>query len=453
MGCYFMKNEREQWSSSFGFIVASMGAAIGLGAVWKFPYTVGQYGGAAFLIVFLIVLFLIATPILLIEFAIGRKTKLNYTGALKVLFPRKKWYLMGIIGLIVLTIVLSFYLGISGWSIAYLFKSISGSYSGAAPGDIATNFEVFLNNPLEILFWQLIMVLATGFVVIKGIKDGIEKACKILIPLLLIMVIALAIKAITLPGAQAGLDFYLKPDFTAITPEAILAAIGLAFFTLGVGAGNLVIYGSYLDNKRTIASSTFIIVIGDILVALLMGFIIFPSAFAYGIEPSAGPPLVFITLPIIFAQMQFGMIFASIFYLLLFFACLTSTIAILEAIVGYFVDEWEWSRKKTVIISLTTIYILGIFQMLSFGPWKNVTMFGMTFFEISDYLVTNILLPGGGLALLIFAGWMWKPKMLLDEINIGGGIKINKFFIITVKYIAPIALTIVYLQLLGVIKL
>lgn len=448
-----MNKDREQWSSSFGFIVASIGAAVGLGAVWKFPYTVGQYGGAAFLIVFLIVLFLIATPILMIEFAIGRKTKLNYTGALKSLFPGKKWYLMGIIGLIVLTIVLSFYMGIAGWSVAYLFKSIFGSYSGSSPDDIANSFGAFLNNPIEILFWQLIMVLATGFVVVKGIKNGIEKACKILIPMLLVMVVGLAIRAIMLPGAGAGLEFYLKPDFSAITPEAILAAIGLAFFTLGVGAGNLVIYGSYLDNKRTIGSSTFVIVIGDILVALLMGFIIFPSAFAYGVEASAGPPLVFITLPIIFAQMQFGMVFASIFYLLLFFACLTSTIAILEAIVGYFVDEWNWSRKKTVILSLTGIYILGIFQMLSFGPWSDKTLFGKTIFDLSDYLVSNILLPGGGLALLIFAGWMWKPKMLLDEINTGNGLKLNLFYTITVKYIAPIALTIVYLQLLGIIKI
>ncbi|MEK4486149.1 sodium-dependent transporter [Psychrobacillus sp. FSL H8-0484] len=446
-----INKEREQWSSSLGFILASIGGAVGLGAVWKFPYTVGQYGGSAFLIVFLIVLMLIATPLLMIEFAIGRKTKLNYQGALKLLFPGKKWYLIGMIGLIVLITVLSFYLGVSGWTIAYLFKSLFGTYAGDAPTEVANSFGSFLNSPFEVLFWLLVMTVLTGLVVLKGVQKGIEKVCKILIPLLLIMIVILSIKAISLPGAALGLEFYLKPDFSAISFESILAAIGLAFFTLGVGAGNLVIYGSYLDNKRTIGSSTFIIVLGDALVAILMGFIIFPAVFAFGIEPTAGPPLVFITLPIIFAQMKFGMLFAVIFYLLLIFACLTSTIAILEAIVGYFVDEWKWSRRKTVVISLTGIYILGVFQMLSFGPLSHLTLFNMTIFEFSDYLVTNILLPGGGLALLIFAGWMWKPKMLLDEINIGEGFKINKYYKITVRYLAPIALAIVYLQLLGII--
>lgn len=445
-------NEREQWSSSLGFILASIGGAVGLGAVWKFPYTVGQYGGAAFFIVFLIVLLLIATPILMIEFGIGRKTKLNYTGALKVLFPQKKWYLFGIVGLIVLIIVLSFYMGVSGWTVAYLFKSLLGSYSADLPDQIAMDFGSFLNSPLELLFWMFVMAALTGIVVYKGIQQGIEKVCKILMPLLFIMIIILSIRAITLPGAQSGLEFYLKPDFSALSLEGILAAIGLAFFTLGVGAGNLVIYGSYLDNRRTIASNTFIIVIADAFIAVLMGFIIFPSVFAYGIEPTAGPPLVFITLPIIFAQMKFGMLFAVIFYLLLIFACLTSTIAILEAIVGYFVDEWKWSRLKTILITLTGIYVIGVFQMLSFGPWADFTIFGKTIFEFSDYLVSNILLPGGGLALLLFAGWMLKPKILLHEINIGNGLKVNKFYTITVRYIAPIALAIVYLQLLGIIK-
>lgn len=448
-----MKNGRETFSSNYGFILSCIGAAVGLGAVWKFPYTVGQYGGGAFLLIFLIALMVIATPILMIEFAIGRKTKLNYQGALKKLFPGKKWYLIGIVGLVALIIVLSFYMGVSGWTLAYLFKSIMGSYASLPAEEIANNFGEFLNSPVEILFWQLTMTVCTGVIVAKGIQNGIEKVSKVLIPMLLIMIIVLGVKAITLPGAQAGLEFYLKPDFGALSVEGILAAIGLAFFTLGVGTGNLVIFGSYLDSSRTVASSTFIVVLSQVFVAILMGFIIFPGVFAYGVEPSSGPPLVFITLPIIFAQMDFGMFFAILFYLLLFFACLTSTIAILEAIVGYFVDEWKWARKKTVFITLTGIYLIGVFQMLSFGPLSDVTIFGKTIFDLSDYIVTNILLPGGGLALLIFTGWMWKPKLLFDEINIGKGIKMDyRSFHITVKFIAPIALLIVYLQLLGIIK-
>ncbi|GAA0179500.1 sodium-dependent transporter [Clostridium sediminicola] len=444
--------EREQWSSRLGFVLASIGGAIGLGNVWKFPYTAGKYGGASFIVVYLIALIFIATPLLITEFAIGRKTKLNYTGALKKLFPGKKLYLFGIVGVIVLVILLSFYFGVAGWTIAYFFKSIFGTYAGAAPDQVGSQFGAFLNNPMELFFWQFLMVVITGFIVVKGIQSGIEKVCKILLPILFIMIIGLVIKAVSLPGAGAGLEFYLKPDLKALTPEAILAAIGQAFFTLGVGCGNLVIYGSYLNRKKTIASSSMMVAMGDTLAAILMGFIIFPAVFAFGIEPSAGPPLVFITLPIIFAQMKFGMIFGAIFYLLLFFACLTSTICILEAIIGYFVDEWGWNRKKTVFIGCSFIFTLGIFQMLSFGPWADAKLFGKTIFELSDYLITNILLPGGGLFMLILAGHIMNTSELLEEINIGEGMKVKNYYKITIKYIAPIAVTVVFLQLLGIIK-
>lgn len=448
-----MNNEREKFSSTYGFILSSIGAAVGLGAIWKFPYTVGENGGGAFLLVFLIVLIIIAAPILMIEFAIGRKTKLSYPAALKKLFPGKSWYLMGLFGLGGLGIVLSFYIGISGWSLAYLFKSITGSYAGQGSEVMANNFDNFLNSPFETLFWLLVMTVLTGFIVAKGVQKGIEKVSKVLIPALLVMIVILGIKALTLPGAGAGLEFYLKPDFSAFTFEGILAAIGLAFFTLGVGTGNLVIFGSYLDRSRTIGSSTLIVVFSQIFVAILMGIIIFPGVFTYGVEPTAGPPLVFITLPIIFSQMGYGMLYASIFYLLLFFACLTSTIAILEAIVGYFIDEFKWSRKKTVLITLTVIFSIGIVQMLSFGPLSHITLFDMIIFDISDFLVTNIILPIGGLALLIFAGWLLKPEVILEEMNIGKGMKITlSVFSITIKYIAPIVVLIVFLQLLGIIK-
>ncbi len=447
-----LENQREQWSSRMGFVLASIGGAIGLGNVWKFPYVTGRYGGASFLVIYLISLMFIATPILITEFAIGRKTNLNYAGALKKLMPGTKWYLLGIVGVIALVIVLSFYFGIAGWAIAYLFKSLTGSYAGASSQQIVANFGAFMNSPLELFFWQFIMVAITGFIVIRGIKGGIEKVCNVLLPLLFIMIIGLAIKSVTLPGAGAGLEFYLKPNFSALTPEAILAAIGQSFFTLGVGCGNLVIYGSYLDKKKTITSSALMVSLGDTMAALLMGFIIFPAVFAFGVEPTLGPPLVFITLPIIFAKMKFGMVFGTLFYLLLFFACLTSTMCILEAVVGYCVDEWKWNRKKTVIASSILIFVLGMFQMLSFGPWQDVTIFGKTIFDASDFLVNNMILPGGGFIMLVLVGWVWKPKLLLDEINLGEGFKINKYYTYGVKYIGPLALITVFLQLVGIIK-
>ncbi len=448
-----VSEDREQWGSRLGFILASVGGAIGLGNVWKFPYTVGKYGGGAFLIVYLVALFLIGIPILITEFAIGRKTKLNYTGALKKLLPGKKYYMFGVIGVLVLVIVLSFYFGVAGWTLAYFVKSVTGSYAGASPGDIGAQFGKFLNSPFELFFWQFMMVALTAVIVVKGIKGGIEKVSKVLLPLLFIMIVGLVVKSVTLPGASAGLDFYLNPDFSALTPEAILSAIGQAFFTLGVGAGNLVIYGSYLDKKNTIGSNSVMVSLGDTLAAVLMGFIIFPAVFAFSIEPSLGPPLVFITLPSIFSQMNFGMFFASVFFLALFFACLTSTICILEAIVGYVVDEWKWERKNAVIKVSGFIFTLGLFQMMSFGPWAGFKIFGKTIFEFSDFLVTNILLPGGGLFIVILAGYILKTEDLIKEINIGSGFKVDKYYKITVKYIAPILVTIVYLQLLGIIKL
>ncbi len=445
--------KREQWGSRFGFVLASVGGAIGLGNVWKFPYTVGKYGGAAFLVVYLIALFFIATPLLMSEFAIGRMTQLNYAGAIKKLFPGKKMYLFGVLGVIVLIIVLSFYFGVAGWTIAYFFKSILGSYAGAGPDEIGMQFGMFLNNPKELFFWQFLMVAITAFIVNRGIQKGIEKVSKVLLPALFAMIVILVIKSVTLTGASAGLEFYLKPDFSVLNAEAILAAVGQAFFTLGVGAGNLVIYGSYLDRKKTIGSSAVMVSVGDTLAAVLMGFLIFPAIFAFGVAPTAGPPLVFITLPIIFAQMKFGMVFASLFFLALFFACLTSTICILEAVVGYAVDEWGWNRKKTVIRTSIFIFILGLFQMMSFGPWADVKLFGRTIFENSDYLVTNILLPIGGLFLIILSGYIIKSNVMLDEINAGEGLKINKYYTITIKYIAPVAVIIVFLNLLGIIRL
>ncbi len=446
------ESERGQWSSRFGFVLASVGGAIGLGNVWKFPYVTGQYGGASFLVIFLIALIFIAVPVLMTEFAIGRNTKLNYAGALKKLLPGTNWHLLGIMGVIALIIILSFYFGIAGWTLAYFFKSIAGSYASQSQELIVTEFGNFLNSPLTLMFWQFIMVAITAWVVIRGVNRGIEKICKILLPLLFIMLLILAVRACTLPGAMAGIEFYLKPDWSKINGEAVLAALGQAFFTLGVGCGNLVIYGSYLKRDKTIGSSTAMVAGGDTLAALLMGFIIFPAAFAFNINPeSAGPPLVFMTLPTVFVQMSQGMLFASVFYLCLFFACLTSTMCILEGIVGYVIDEWQWARKKAALSICSLVFALGVFQMLSFGPLSDVKLFDKTIFELSDFFVSNILLPLGGLMMTIFAGWWWKDR-LVQEINIGDGLKIKQLYVYCVRFLVPLAIAGIFLQQLGLIN-
>ena len=444
---------REHFGSRLAFVLASMGGAIGLGNVWKFPYLVGRYGGAAFIVIYLLSLLFIAVPILMCEFAIGRKTGTSYTSALKILCPGKKWYLLGIIGVIALTLTLSFYNGIAGWTVAYIFKSLTGSYNGASADQIGGMFGAFIANPASVILWLTVMLAITMFIVVRGVRGGIEKVCNILLPVLFIMIIGLGIRSVLLPGAGAGLKFYLIPDFSKLNGETVMAAIGQTFFTLGVGAGNLVIYGSYLDRKKTIGSSTIMVGLGDTMAAILFGFIIFPAAFAFGIEPGMGPPLVFITLPTIFAQMKFGMVFATLFFILLFFACLTSTICIMEAIVGYLVDEWKINRKKACWIVGAVIWVLGVIMMFSFGPLSNVLIFGRTIFDFTnDIVVSAILLPLGGLLMLILVGWVLKPKTLLDEINTGEGMKVNAYFIVTVKYIAPLAVILMFLQMVGILR-
>lgn len=443
--------DRGQWSSRFGFVLASVGGAIGLGNVWKFPYVTGQYGGASFLIIFLLALIFIAMPVLMTEFAIGRKTQRNYAGALKQLLPGTHWYLLGIMGVIALAIILSFYFGIAGWTLAYFFKSIAGTYALGSQEQVVAEFTGFLNSPYTLVGWQFVMVAITAWVVIQGVSGGIEKICRVLLPLLFLMIVALAIRACTLPGAMAGIEFYLKPDWSKLNGEAVLAALGQAFFTLGVGAGNMVIYGSYLKRDKTIGSSTAMVAGGDTLAALLMGFIIFPAAFAFSINPeAAGPPLVFMTLPTVFNQMEQGMLFGTAFYLCLFFACLTSTMCILEGIVGYMIDEWNWQRTRAVVMICSIIFVFGTFQMLSFGPLSDFKVLDKTIFELSDYFVSNILLPMGGLMMTLFAGWWWKD-LLLDEINHGEGFKFGSIYTFCIRYLVPLAIIGIFLHQMGLV--
>lgn len=440
--------EREQFGSRIAFVLASMGGAIGLGNVWKFPYMVGRYGGAAFIVVYLIALFFIGAPILMTEFAIGRKTGTSYTSALKILRPGTKWHYVGIIGVIALVLTLGFYGGIAGWTLAYLLKSLTGTFTGMSPDQVGGVFGTFISDPFQVILWLAIMLIITTFVVIRGVKGGIEKVCNVLLPVLFVMIVFLAIRSVLLPGAEAGLEFYLKPDFSIINGEVIVAAVGQAFFTLGVGCGNLVVYGSYLDKKKTIGSSTIMVGVGDTLAAILFGFIIFPACAAYGIEGSMGPPLVFITLPTIFAQMPGGSIFSTLFFLLLSFACLTSTICIMEAIVGYVVDEWKVERKKATIGVALVVFAVGILMMLSFGVLSGVSIFGRSIFDFTnDVLVSAILLPLGGLLMVLLVGWVLKPESMLEEINIGEGAKFNKYYTITIKYVAPVAIVAVFIQL------
>lgn len=445
--------EREKFGSRLSFVLASMGGAIGLGNVWKFPYLVGRHGGAAFIVVYLFVILLVGIPILMTEFAIGRKTETSYAPALKKLFPSTKIYIIGIIGVIALTLTLSFYGGIAGWTIAYMIKSFLGEFVGQSADAIGMNFGMFISNPAQVIFYLALMLSITTLIVYRGLKGGIELVCNFMLPVLFILIIFLAVNSIMLPGARAGLEFYLLPDFSGLNAEAVMAAVGQAFFSLGVGCGNLVIYGSYLDKKKTVGSSTLMVALGDIAAAILFGFIIFPAAFAFNIEAGMGPPLVFITLPSIFAQMSFGQPIAILFFVTLFFACITSTITIMEAIVGYLIDEFKFNRKKACIVVFIVTLIIGSVLMMSFGPMSETLVFGKTLFDfVNDTVVSAILLPLGGLLMVLLVGWKLKPGALIDEMNTGEGLKVNNYYRITIKYIAPIAIGLMFLQMVGILR-
>lgn len=443
---------RGSWGSRLGFVIAAAGSAIGLGNIWKFPYITGQNGGGAFVIVYLICIALIGLPIMLAEFTIGRKTHKNPVGAYKDICPQGLWSLVGGMGVLAGFLILSFYSVVAGWTIAYIVKSISTSVTQfATASDAGKYFENFAANPFEVLFYHAIFMILCMSIVVKGVRSGIEKWCGILMPTLLFILILLVVRSLTLKGAWAGVEFFLKPDFSKLTAQSVLVALGHAFFSLSLGMGAMITYGSYLSKKENLASSALIVGVLDTVIALLAGLMIFPAVFAMGLEPSAGPGLVFHVLPAVFSKMPFGNIVSIAFFALLAIAALTSGISLLEVVVAYFIDEIRWSRKKAVLIIGGVIFALGIPSALSFGEFGEYKLFAMNFFDIVDQIASNYLLPLGGLLICIFVAWVWGPKPALEEIHMGK----HKFpfatgWIFLIKYISPVAVGIIFIaKLMG----
>ncbi len=439
------ENGREQWGTRVGFIFAAVGSAVGLGNLWRFPHLTGSNGGAAFLIIYLIIIALIGITIMLSELAIGRATQLNAVGAFKKL--SKKWTFVGVMGVIAGFVILSYYSVIGGWSIGYMVRSLTGVFSG----DTAELFGSFVSNTWEPLIWHAVFMGLTIGIVYNGIKGGIERASKIMIPALFIMLIIIIVRSLTLPGAAEGVAFYLKPDFSKVTGGTIMAALGQAFFSLSLGMGCMVTYGSYLSKKENLVSSSAIIPISDTLAAFLAGLAILPAVFAFGFDPSSGPGLMFITLPAVFAQMPLGTFFGFLFFVLVTIAALTSAISLLEVCSAYVIDEWKWSRKKTTLLMGLVIFLLGIPSSLSQGA-VNINLFGMDFLSFMDYISNNVLLTLGGMFICIFVGWIWGVNNAKKEITNDGTIKFGLFGVwsILVKFVAPIAIFILFLNSIGV---
>jgi NSS family neurotransmitter:Na+ symporter len=443
--------QRDSFGSKFGVIAAAAGSAIGLGNIWKFPYITGVYGGAAFIIVYLICIFAIGFPVMLSEFLIGRRAQANAIGAFKKEAPGTPWFLTGWAGIAAAFMVLSFYGVVAGWTLEYIMKAATQSFSGKSPAEIGGLFGGFISSIGRPIFWQIIFMAATGWIVIAGVKDGIEKYSKILMPMLLVIIVILDIRAITLPGSAAGLAFLFKPDWSKISSEGILVALGHAFFSLSLGMGTMITYGSYIGKKENLGETAVQVTIADTLIALLAGVAIFPAVFAFGIEPNVGPGLVFVTLPNVFQQMPGGSIFAILFFLLLAVAALTSSISILEVVVAYFVEDLKLNRRKATILATVAITIIGIPCSLSMGPMSEVLFFGKNFFDLMDWTSANILLPLSGLFITAFVGWYWGMDKTRKELTNEGTLSVPylSLFMFLARFIAPAAIAIVFLNGVG----
>lgn len=454
-----MQQSREVWGSKVGFILAAAGSAIGLGNIWKFPYITGENGGASFVLVYLICIAVIGLPVLIAEILIGRTTQRNPVGAFYKLSNSKLWAVIGGMGVIAGFLILSFYAIIAGWSIGYIVEALNGNFFlWPEPAASADHFQELVSNITWIFGYFAFFMILTMVIVFSGIQKGIERASKVMMPILLILLVILMIRGLTLEGASKGLDFLWNPDWSKITASTILLALGHAFFTLSLGMGAMLTYGSYMSDKDSIPVSALQIVILDTLIALIAGTAIFTSVFAVGLAPDAGPGLIFHTLPGVFALMPGGYFFSILFFISLTIAALTSSISLLEVVVSFFVDELKWKRHTAAVVISAFIFTLGIPSALSFNLFSDIKIFGFDFFGLVDFIASNILLPLGGLFIAVFVAWVWGYERAIPNLRKGA----EKFFDnyplmssawkIFLKYFSPVLIFLVFLYSIGLLE-
>ena len=448
------QQNRATFGSKLGVIMATVGCAVGLGNIWRFPYMIGQNGGAAFLAIYIICIILLGLPVMLSEFFIGRYTRKNAAGAFKVLAPGTKWSLIGYNGVLASFLILGFYSVVAGWTLEYIIQAVTGSLSDKAPEVFAQDFKLFSTEIFRPILWTVTFIGLTHFIVVSGVKEGIERTSKVMMPILFLILLALCIRSVTLPNASEGLYFLFKPDFSKITSAVVLSAMGQAFFSLSIGMGCLITYSSYFSTDTKMQITALQVTILDTLVAVMAGVMIFPAVFSFGIAPTAGPELVFITLPNVFQQLPMGAIWSLVFFLLLALAALTSTISLHEVATAYVHEEYQITRTKAAWFVSGGVMVLGILSSLSIGIWKEYTLFGLTFFDLLDYLTAKIMLPFGGMLICIYLGNRVDRKILKEELTNKGTVPFYFFntYAFFMKYIAPIAIGMIFLNELGIIQ-
>lgn len=448
------KSIHGEWSSHIAFILAAAGSAIGLGNIWKFSYMTGMNGGGAFVLVYLLCVVVIGMPVMMAEVMLGRRGRQNPINTMRMLAEDegrgRHWQLVGWMGVVAGFLILSYYSVIAGWTMAYAVRSATGVFSGMDKEAVSAVFGSFVGNAEQTLIWHTIFMVMTGMVVSRGVRSGLEQAVRFMMPTLFLMLLMLVGYAMSTGHFAEGLQFLFRPDFEELSAEGVLMAMGQAFFSLSLGMGAIMIYGSYLSHTASIPRTVTSIAFFDATVAILAGLAIFPIVFANGLEPAAGPGLVFETLPIAFGQMPGGAFFGTLFFVLLVFAAWTSSISLMEPAVAWLMENHGLSRVKAAVWVGIVIWIIGIGTVLSFSAWSGKTLFGKTFFDLVDFLTSNIMLPLGGFLMVVFAAWFMSEKACREELALSNGFAYRAWRLLT-RYVAPVAVMLVFLNAVGVL--
>jgi len=446
-------SQHGQWSSRLAFVLAATGSAVGLGNIWKFPYITGENGGGAFVLVYLLCIFAIGIPIMVAEIMLGRRGKQSPVNTMRDLAKEAGanplWKYLGWVGVVAGFLILSYYSVIAGWAMAYVVRVASGVFEGATADGVGNIFGQFIADPEKLLAWHSLFMILTMLVVARGVK-GLERAVKFLMPALLVLLVLLVGYAMDQGAFGQAVTFLFSADFSKLSSEGVLTAMGHAFFTLSLGMGAIMVYGAYLPSKISIGSTAVIIALADTAVALLAGLAIFPIVFAHGLEPGSGPGLIFETLPIAFGQMEYGAFFGTVFFVLLVFAAWSSSISLIEPAVAWLVENKKMSRMRACIWAGLVTWLVGIGTVLSFNIASDIKFYDKTFFDVLDYLTANIMLPLGGLLIAVFAGWVMAKEATKEELNFKKPV-IFTVWLFLVKYVSPVAVVIVFLKAVNLI--
>ena len=434
--------------------MTTAGFAIGLGNIWRFPYMTGMNGGGAFLFVYILICIFIGIPLFTAEISLGRASQLSPVAGMRKLTRKgSPWVFIGWAGTITAALIFSYYIVIMGWVLAYFQKVTLGEFAGMSPEQVSQSFGAFISDPTSNLIYTFLIVVILGLIVMRGLKEGVEKSCKIMMPMLFAILIFLAVRSLTFPGAAQGLIWYLKPDFSAINGSVILAALGQAFYSIGVGMAGAFAYGSYLHKTESdLPGGAIQVVAFDTLAAFIAGLVIFPALFSFGLEPTAGAGLLFVTMTNLFTKIQAGNLFGGLFFFLVLIAAISSGIGLLEAIVSHLIDSMNISRKKATMGCLAVLFLMSVPVIMSLGPWADVKIFGKDYFSLIDFISGNILLTLGGLAIALYVGYVWKFGKFMEETNMGAGkFRVFRWWKPLINVLIPVAVFFIVLSGLGII--